>query len=252
MISSLIANLDAFVQRVGPLGFAVTGFLLWLVVFLSASGFLMLIAEPLLIRLGWVRRIDETPLRPGQLRREILYSVSSVAISGCVGGILIWGYQSGFLLVDWNEPSWLRIALEVAALTLWNELYFYGVHRLLHLPVLFRNINRINHASIRTTPFSAFCFHPVKAFLLNCVLLVPLLFFHVHIVSILVFPAINYPSNLFGHWNLELSGRSGPIRGLASVTAAHADHHKRVRGNFGFWLPQLDRWSATGLSRRAD
>ena len=47
---------------------------------------------------------------------------------------------------------------------LYDEFLTYWVHRILHIPFLYRHIHSIHHKSKAITPFSGFAFHPLDAF----------------------------------------------------------------------------------------
>lgn len=60
-------------------------------------------------------------------------------------------------------------------LLLFNDLWFYGVHRLLHRPFLFKHIHSTHHRSRHVTPLSSYSFHVAEAMLVTA-WLVPAMF----------------------------------------------------------------------------
>ena len=71
------------------------------------------------------------------------------------------------------------------------------------------------------------------------------------IVSIIVFPLVSLVANSIGHMNYAVF----PHKSTGDLLAAcqrHTAHHTRWAGNYGFYLPWLDRWLSTRLPRRAD
>ena len=195
-------------------------------------------------RIGFGRTIDPRELPAGQYRREIAQACVSILIFGA-GVVLPWG----FLKLGWAsltpDPSAVRVATEVAALFLWNELHFYACHRLLHTRPL-RRFHAAHHRSHISTPFSTYAFHPVEALLLGSVPLVPMLLHDFSFEALLCLPVLSILLNVLGHANYEFS-RSAPARGLLGASRRHALHHARYHGNYGFLLPVFDRLSGTQL-----
>lgn len=196
-------------------------------------------------RLGFGRTIDRRPLPAGQVRRETAQACGSILIFGA-GVALPWG----MLQLGWArlamDPSGARIALEVAALFLWNELHFYACHRLLHTRPL-RRFHAAHHRSHTPTPFSTYAFHPVEALLLGSVPLLPMLLHDFSFQALLCLPLLSILLNALGHANYEFT-RTAPARGLLGASRRHALHHARYHGNYGFLLPVFDRLAGTELT----
>lgn len=195
-------------------------------------------------RIGFGRTLDPRELPADQYRREIAQACVSILIFGA-GVVLPWS----ILKLGWAsltpDPSAVRVAAEVAALFLWNELHFYACHRLLHTRVL-RRFHADHHRSHVPTPFSTYAFHPVEALLLGSVPLVPMLLHDFSFEALLCLPVLSILLNVLGHANYELS-RSAPARGLLGASRRHALHHARYHGNYGFLLPVFDRLSGTQI-----
>ena len=195
-------------------------------------------------RIGFGRTLDPRELPADQYRREIAQACVSILIFGA-GVVFPWA----ILKLGWAsltpDPSAVRVAAEVAALFLWNELHFYACHRLLHTRVL-RRFHADHHRSHVPTPFSTYAFHPVEALLLGSVPLVPMLLHDFSFEALLCLPVLSILLNVLGHANYELS-RSAPARGLLGASRRHALHHARYHCNYGFLLPVFDRLSGTQI-----
>lgn len=77
------------------------------------------------------RPISTKPLASSQVRTEILRSIRSIMLFG-MGMVLPWAMlKVGFARIS-IDVNLLTIILECALLILWNELHFYGMHRLMH------------------------------------------------------------------------------------------------------------------------
>lgn len=194
--------------------------------------------------IGFGRVLDTRPLRAGQLRREITEACGSILVFG-LGLVLPWA----MLRLGWarlaSDPTMLRIAAEIAALFVWNELHFYACHRLLHTRPM-RRFHASHHQSHTPTPFSTYAFHPVEAMLLGSVPLVPMLLHDFSFAALLCLPVMSIVLNGLGHANFEFS-RAAPAHGPLGASRRHHLHHACYGGNYGFLLTVFDRIFRTEL-----
>lgn len=201
-----------------------------------------------LARRGFGRVIDTRPLPTGQVRREIRQACVSIAIFG-IGLLLPWGLvRMGWARIT-TDAAALRIAAEVLALFVWNELHFYAMHRLLHTRWL-RRFHADHHRSHTPTPFSTYAFHPVEAALLGSVPLLPMLVHDFSFTALLCLPILSIVLNGLGHANYEFT-RQAPARGPLGASRRHHLHHACYGGNYGFLLTVFDRALGTALPLRA-
>lgn len=228
-------QLDA--TAVMAIGIAFFSFL-YLATALMTSG----LTRHVLPRMGYGRRLDPRPVEAAQVRRELGASAVSIFIFG-TGLLVPWGLlQRGWARLA-HEPSWWQVAAEVGVLFLWNELHFYGSHRLLHTRPL-RRFHAIHHRSHVPTPWSTYAFHPVEAALLGSVPLIPMLLHEFSAAALLSLPVLSIVLNNLGHSNYEAS-RDTPARGWRSASRRHHLHHACYHGNYGFLLDVFDRWGGS-------
>jgi Delta7-sterol 5-desaturase len=186
--------------------------------------------------------VDSRPLRDGQIAKEIRRSLVSIAIFGGYGVLIVEAFRAGLVNVAW-EPSWLQTAIDIGILFLWNEVHFFACHRLLHTRWLYRNVHRIHHESVIPTPFSTYSFHWIESFLLGSVMITAMLLRTFSIWALLALPVFSILFNTIGHWNYNLLSGTGQ----RSASVEHGRHHRRVAGNYGFYLPFLDRLFQTSF-----
>ncbi len=199
-------------------------------------------SKSLLPGMGIGEVVDKTPLRKGQIAKELRRSVLSMTIFGAYGVVNVEFYRAGWVSVEW-EPSLARTALDLALLFVWNEIHFFCCHRLLHTRWLFRHVHRVHHESIPTTPFSTFSFHWVESLLLGSVMTTAMLLHTFSIWALLGLPSFSLFFNTIGHWNYNVFAGTTQH----SVSVEHSHHHLRVKGNYGFYLPIFDRLFRTTL-----
>jgi sterol desaturase/sphingolipid hydroxylase (fatty acid hydroxylase superfamily) len=181
----------------------------------------------------------------GQVRRELLLSAGSILVFAAQAVGLVWMLRHGWLAVAWDRPLW-HLVWEMPVLYLWNELHFFAMHRLLHVRPLYRRIHIWHHRSIVTTPFSAYSFHPVEAFLLGSVMPLALVFHQFSPWALIGLTIMSLLLNVSGHLPHE------SVRPSLSFALPHSryhnEHHREFTTHFGFSFPPLDAWFG-GASR---
>jgi Delta7-sterol 5-desaturase len=212
-----------------------------------AAGLIAVGVRVALLRSGRGRLLDPRPVSPGQVAREWRQSAVSILIFG-VGLLLPWAMvgQGWAEVHAINAP--LRVAFELLALLVWNDIHFYAVHRTLHHPKLLRAVHAAHHQSIVTTPWSTYAFHPVEALLLGSVLLPPMLVWMFTPLALVLLPILSLTYNVVGHSNLSALPRRW--RWLSNAQDHHL-HHACHRGNYGFLFTFMDRWLGTQLPHDA-
>jgi len=195
-----------------------------------------------LARRGIGRVLDARALKPDQLRREWRQSLHSVLIFG-IGMVVPWG----LLQLGWAQlapsASAGRIALEIAALLVWNDVHFWLNHRLLHTRRLVR-FHGDHHRSVVTTPWSTYSFHPIEAIMLGNIILLPMLVHDFYFWSLASVPMLSLLLNVIGHANYDFFPRVSDTHPLAASRRHHL-HHARPAGNYGFALAFMDQLMRT-------
>ena len=157
--------------------------------------------------------------------------------------LLLWCYANGW--GPWTtfaeNPLWL-VAFALV-LPLYHEFHFYCIHRLIHIPILYKHVHSVHHNSVNPTPWSSLSMHPVEH----------LLYWSDSLIHLLL------PSHpLLLLYNLQITG-TGAVVGhvgfdkmvLSDKTAidthayAHYLHHKYFEVNYGDGLLPIDKWTGT-------
>jgi lathosterol oxidase len=165
---------------------------------------------------------------------------------GVLTGFLVltmWFMANGWapMISPAEQPVWFVISLML--LPIWSAFHFYWVHRLLHVPLLYRHVHSLHHRNVNIGPWSGFSMHPVEH-LLYCSSLcvhwvVPsdpiLVIFHVLYLG---------PGAAMTHTGYEdLLIRDK--RRLALGTFYHQLHHRYYECNYGNQEMPWDRWFGT-------
>ncbi|MES2435415.1 MAG: sterol desaturase family protein [Pseudomonadota bacterium] len=122
-----------------------------------------------------------------------------------------------------------------------QEIHFFCIHRLIHVPVFYKWIHSVHHNSVNPSPWSSLSMHPVEGLLYHAVclwhLVIPsnpiIALFQLHIAG---FGAVN---GHIGFDKLEITEDTA----LDSHAYAHYLHHKYFEVNYGGdGLIPLDKW----------
>lgn len=200
-------------------------------------------------RLAGRRILDGAP-RPGQVRRELAWSMSTVVIFAANGLVLYLLAAGGHVRIydDVERFGWPWWWASLALIVVAHDAWFYWTHRLLHARRWFRAVHGRHHASVHPTPWAAYSFHPFEAaiqaaFLPLYVALVPT---HAGVIGLFLVHMIL--RNAIGHSSHEVfPWRRMPGSGLAWLTPVshHHFHHAHNRGNYGLYFTWWDRWCGT-------
>jgi sterol desaturase/sphingolipid hydroxylase (fatty acid hydroxylase superfamily) len=158
--------------------------------------------------------------------------------------ILLHFFANGYVpWMEWaSNPYYLAFLLLMAPVI--HEVHFFFIHRLIHVPILYKWIHSVHHNSINPTPWSSLSMHPVETFIYHGVALWHLVIpsnpicalFQLHMAG---FGAVN---GHIGFEKLELTENTT----LDSHAYLHALHHKYFEVNYGGdGLVPLDKWFGT-------
>jgi len=188
------------------------------------------------------------------VRREILYSLSSMAIFTLVGTSVFMAQQNGYTRIYTNihQYSIAYLVFSIILFIVVHDAYFYWTHRLMHHKALYRHVHLIHHKSINPTPWAVYSFHPFEAVVQ--VLILPIMVFTVplHPLAIVIWGMYQLILNVGGHLGFELF-RSGFTQRLLTrwhnTSTHHNMHHKYVACNYGLYFNVWDRLMGTNHSR---
>jgi lathosterol oxidase len=188
------------------------------------------------------------------VRREIAYSVSSALIFAALGvgifALIITGHVEIYRNPARYGLWWFWLSLP--AMVLWHDFYFYWTHRLLHTRWLFQRAHGVHHRSRNPSPWAAYAFHPIEAFINGLVTPLALLAVPLHGGVLFVFGLHQIIRNAHGHAAVETMPRGFVWHWLwdrFTTTTHHHLHHETAQGNYGLWFTWWDRLCGT---ERAD
>lgn len=196
------------------------------------------------------RRIQNKKHTPKKILAEMMYSLSTLIIFAFVGCIIVFLNDKGYTQVyyEWSEGGWLWAICSFILMNLLHDTYFYFTHRLMHHPKLFKHVHLVHHRSVNPSPWAAYCFHPIEAFVEAGIFFLIVFLIPAH-PSVLVFFLVYMISrNVLGHLGIELFPKSFFSHAAVNwnTTTTHHDlHHKNFNSNFGLYFTWWDRLLGT-------
>jgi sterol desaturase/sphingolipid hydroxylase (fatty acid hydroxylase superfamily) len=144
----------------------------------------------------------------------------------------------------------LHTAAWVLGLLVLNDAWFYGWHRLLHHPRVYRFVHNVHHKSVDVNPFSSYSFHAVEGFLLGAWVIPAALLVPMPIAALGVMQVIGLGNNVMSHLGYEIFPawlrRTPPFCWMNSATF-HSAHHTSLKGNYGLFFRVWDKLLGTEL-----
>lgn len=218
--------------------------------YLFGAGLAFLLLWVLLRRRLAHRRIDPAYPARHHLRREILFSLASMAVFAPIGVALTAATLAGWtqIYVELRSYGWAYWSASIAALLVLHDAYFYWTHRLMHHRRLFKLFHRLHHRSHNPSPWAAYAFAPAEAVVEGLFLSIAAFVLPLHPSAILVFILHQIVRNALGHCGFEIypaSWQRHPVLKWINTTSHHHLHHSNGRGNYGLYFLWWDRLMGT-------
>jgi len=167
-------------------------------------------------------------------------------------GVFVWTVYEFVFLQQWARGNistvyfdfWSRPFYSLFLLALipwWRHFHFYWVHRLIHIPVLYKACHYLHHKNKNPMPWSGLSMHPLEHVFYYSGPLIYLFIPHhpIHMMYEAIHAALS-PAG--GH-----SGFNGPVFDgkLAQGSYHHFLHHWYFECNYGTESVPLDKWFGT-------
>ena len=155
----------------------------------------------------------------------------------------LWSFANGW--GPWTtfaeHPLWL-VAFGLV-LPVWHEFHFYCIHRLIHVPILYRWIHSVHHNSVNPSPWSSLSMHPIEHVLYWSDSLIHLVL-PSHPLLFLYNLQITGTGAVVGHVGFDKI-EVGEARAIDAHAYAHYLHHKHFEVNYADGITALDKLFGT-------
>lgn len=186
-------------------------------------------------KLGVAERVSQDQSTSGQRNKETINSLLSIAVFGFSSLPIVYLYRIEYFPM--KEDSLSNVLLDLLYLNVWNEVHFFLVHKLMHVPFFMKYVHRVHHESRVPSVWSVYSFHWVESLLLSTVPLSLCIVYPLAPFAIAVYPLISIIFNFSGHCNYRIIALKNTWLVMAS---RHIQHHKKVNVSFGFVSGLLD------------
>jgi sterol desaturase/sphingolipid hydroxylase (fatty acid hydroxylase superfamily) len=195
-------------------------------------------------------RIQQRQPAPGQIHREVLLSLATVAIWGVMATVLLELYKAGhthIYLHFKDYPLWYLLVSFVLCVIA-HDTYFYWTHRFMHWRPVFKYFHLAHHRSIAPTPWAIYAFDPLEAVTQFIGIMLLVTFLPLHPLILLAFLSYDTLVNTAGHTGYEMVPK--PVSQhwffkYFNTVTHHDSHHTNTRVNYGSFLNLWDRWMGT-------
>lgn len=206
------------------------------------------------------RRIQNRRPATKDYVREISSSFRTVFFFAITGMATVLMIETGMIQTWQGDYSAWVLVLQVLAMAIWHDAYFYWMHRAMHHRRLFRTMHLHHHKSRTPSPWAAYSFSAwegmAEAAYMPVYLLAASLAGVAYIdLAIFIYLGWMIIRNVTGHSGVEMY----PAGWVDSkwldwmITNTHHDlHHSEGNHNFGLYFTWWDRWMGTEHPRYKD
>ncbi|MGB3179364.1 MAG: sterol desaturase family protein [Albidovulum sp.] len=157
--------------------------------------------------------------------------------------VTMWLMANGYapVITAFEHPVWFVLALVL--LPIWSAFHFYWVHRLLHVPFIYKHVHALHHRNVNIGPWAGFSMHPVEHLLyLSSLAIHWVVPSHpIHLVFHVIYQGPGAAMTHTGYEDLLIRDK----RRLALGTFYHQLHHRYYECNYGNQEMPWDRWFGT-------
>ncbi|MBS1150173.1 MAG: sterol desaturase family protein [Myxococcaceae bacterium] len=182
------------------------------------------------------------------LRHEVRYTALTAVVGLAMGAGATLLVREGLLPLASDPLTLGRGLFEVGLYIFLFDAYFYALHRLLHVKVLYQRIHVVHHHSTSPTLWTALAFHPVEAVLIMGFMPVAMFLIPIHFVCLVIVSLFLSGSILLAHCGVEVFPRwwhRVPLLNWYVTPGVHEAHHQRRDCNYSATLSIFDRLFGT-------
>ena len=155
----------------------------------------------------------------------------------------LWSFANGWgPWTTFAEHPWWLVAFGLV-LPIWHEFHFYCIHRLIHVPILYKWIHCVHHNSVNPSPWSSLSMHPIEHLLYWSDSLIHLVL-PSHPLLLLYNLQITGTGAVVGHVGFDKI-EVGEDSAIDTHAYVHYLHHKHFEVNYADGTTALDKLFGT-------
>lgn len=144
--------------------------------------------------------------------------------------------------VTWQASPVYLVCLALV-MPILHETHFFIIHRLIHVPFLYKHVHSVHHNSVNPSPYSSLSMHPVELLLYLGMALWHLVITSNPILALYQLHRAGFGA-IPGHIGFDKI-EVGENGGLDTHAYIHYLHHKHFEVNYGDGLIPFDKWFGT-------
>lgn len=172
---------------------------------------------------------------------NMFYSLASgVPIASASEVMVRWFFANDIGTHITFSGQWLWFVLAFPFLALFQSFHFYVIHRIVHIPFIYRHVHSVHHRNVNTGPWSGMSMHPVEhLFYFSSMLIFLVLPYHpVHVLFLLYWQMLGAASSHSGYEAVWVKDKSRLLIGAFF----HQLHHRYYECNYGNSEMPWDKW----------
>ncbi|CAH0553155.1 unnamed protein product [Brassicogethes aeneus] len=185
-------------------------------------------------------------LSPELERHEILLGSFTLFLNATTSALLACYISNGgysTVYYNFSEYGWLWYILQWPVVFIYMDYVTYWLHRMYHLPCLYKRFHKLHHKYKQPTAFSVTAIHPFEALHIQLTLVVPLFAFPVHWMTFYLIAIYNYYHGIIDHSGINF--KSYWWQPWQPDAIFHDNHHQYFHVNFSFNIEYWDKLHGT-------
>jgi sterol desaturase/sphingolipid hydroxylase (fatty acid hydroxylase superfamily) len=177
---------------------------------------------------------------------EVTVALINVLLNTVTTLVGVWLWRIG--VVHFRDDFGLFALMDVIALLLVMDLAMYVLHRMAHIPVLYRLFHQFHHKYERVRPLTLFALNPFENLAFGGLWLTVICLYDASWLGMSVYLTLNVFFGAIGHLGVEifpLKWVNSPVLRHFAGGSFHAQHHQDEHHNFGFYTLIWDRLLGT-------
>lgn len=179
-----------------------------------------------------------------QVHDNMFWSLGSGVVQLTLFQVLVmWLMANGYAPTISLASNPILFVAGLVLLPIWSAFHFYWVHRLLHVPALYKHVHSLHHRNVNVGPWSGLSMHPIEhllylsSLMIHCVFPSHPILLCFHVIYLGPGAAMTHS----GYEDLLIKDK----RRLALGTFYHQLHHRYYECNYGNQEMPWDRWLGT-------
>ncbi len=214
---------------------ALKNIILWYFLYLTA----VLICHFIIYKTAYIstRKIQLTVADSMSQKKQIFFSLLYLLFSTGVDTLIMSYAYAGHtkIYTRIGHFGWSYLFFSILICIFLFELYFYLIHRFLHLNFFYKHIHYLHHQVKSPTVSSVFCLHPLEAIGFGFFNFLIFVFIPIHPTALIALLVYFYLGNISGHFGYEyLSLKFRTKYPLISTPSHHDLHHQEGNCNYGY------------------